>query len=189
MTPPLDPNSSTDPNAIIPHRKITARRDILAKRGPAPISNKRRKVYNAPMHKNKINRAKVVAALNTICPSCGHSISPAEVARVDLSGCDARSADQFLRQADRLALTLAVSNCRGFWNKNGQNARPHRAGHPPRQVFALSWPRTEGPGRNPNSGQRLLRARRSRAAFSLGPLTKRGHIRNSDILAPHHVAD
>jgi len=24
------------------------------------------------MHKNKINRAKVMAALNTTCPSCGY---------------------------------------------------------------------------------------------------------------------
>src|SRR5437899_2986920 len=39
-----------------------------------------------------------------------------------------------------LALTLAVSNCRGSWNKN----RTKRAG------------RTERPGRNPNSGQRML---------------------------------
>jgi ribosomal protein S27AE len=35
------------------------------------------------MHKNKINRAKVLAALNTICPSCGYSITPAEIVRVD----------------------------------------------------------------------------------------------------------
>jgi len=36
------------------------------------------------MHKNKINRAQVLAALNTICPSCGFSIPPAEVVRVDM---------------------------------------------------------------------------------------------------------
>jgi predicted RNA-binding Zn-ribbon protein involved in translation (DUF1610 family) len=36
-----------------------------------------------PMQKNKINRAKVLAALNTTCPSCGFSISPAEVVRID----------------------------------------------------------------------------------------------------------
>jgi predicted Zn finger-like uncharacterized protein len=35
------------------------------------------------MQKNKINRAKVLAALNTICPSCGASISPAEIVRID----------------------------------------------------------------------------------------------------------
>ena len=36
-----------------------------------------------PMQRNKINRAKVLAALNTTCPSCGFSISPAEVVRID----------------------------------------------------------------------------------------------------------
>ena len=35
------------------------------------------------MQKNNINRAKVLAALNTICPSCGLSISPAEIVRID----------------------------------------------------------------------------------------------------------
>jgi ribosomal protein S27AE len=35
------------------------------------------------MHKNKINLEKVMAALNTTCPSCGYSISPAEVVRID----------------------------------------------------------------------------------------------------------
>jgi len=36
-----------------------------------------------PMRKNKINREKVIAALNTTCPSCGYSITPAEVVRID----------------------------------------------------------------------------------------------------------
>jgi len=35
------------------------------------------------MQKSKINLAKVLAALNTVCPSCGFSISPAEIVRVD----------------------------------------------------------------------------------------------------------
>jgi predicted RNA-binding Zn-ribbon protein involved in translation (DUF1610 family) len=35
------------------------------------------------MSRNKINLAKVLAALNTVCPSCGFSISPAEIVRVD----------------------------------------------------------------------------------------------------------
>jgi len=35
------------------------------------------------MHKNKIDRAKVLAALNTVCPSCGYSITPIEVVRID----------------------------------------------------------------------------------------------------------
>jgi hypothetical protein len=49
------------------------------------------------MHKNKINRAQVMAALNTTCPSCGYSISPAEIVRIDfelLSGCAAPSAER-----------------------------------------------------------------------------------------------
>ena len=36
------------------------------------------------MQRKKIDRAKVLAALNTVCPSCGYSISPAEVVRVDM---------------------------------------------------------------------------------------------------------
>ena len=47
------------------------------------VSNKRRRLYNSPMHKNKINLEKVLAALNTTCPSCGYSISPAEIRRID----------------------------------------------------------------------------------------------------------
>lgn len=35
------------------------------------------------MQHNKIDREKVVAALNTVCPSCGFSIPPAEVVRID----------------------------------------------------------------------------------------------------------
>jgi uncharacterized Zn finger protein len=35
------------------------------------------------MQRAKINRTKVLAAMNTICPSCEHSISPAEILRVD----------------------------------------------------------------------------------------------------------
>jgi ribosomal protein S27AE len=35
------------------------------------------------MHKNKINLEKVLAALNVTCPSCGYSISPAEIVRID----------------------------------------------------------------------------------------------------------
>jgi predicted RNA-binding Zn-ribbon protein involved in translation (DUF1610 family) len=34
------------------------------------------------MQKNKINRATVMAALNTTCPACGYSIPPAEIQRV-----------------------------------------------------------------------------------------------------------
>jgi predicted RNA-binding Zn-ribbon protein involved in translation (DUF1610 family) len=33
--------------------------------------------------KQKINRAKVEAALNTPCPKCGYSIAPADIRRVD----------------------------------------------------------------------------------------------------------
>jgi ribosomal protein S27AE len=35
------------------------------------------------MHKNKVNLKKVLASLNTLCPLCGCSISPAEVLRID----------------------------------------------------------------------------------------------------------
>jgi predicted RNA-binding Zn-ribbon protein involved in translation (DUF1610 family) len=60
-----------------------AQSNSVAEQPQGPIPKKRRKVYNAPMQKNKINRAKVLAALNTICPFCGVSISPAEIVRVD----------------------------------------------------------------------------------------------------------
>jgi predicted RNA-binding Zn-ribbon protein involved in translation (DUF1610 family) len=33
--------------------------------------------------KQKINRDKVNAALNTSCPKCGYSIPPSEIARLD----------------------------------------------------------------------------------------------------------
>jgi len=35
------------------------------------------------MQRNKIDRTKVFAALNTVCPSCEFSIRPAEIVRVD----------------------------------------------------------------------------------------------------------
>jgi ribosomal protein S27AE len=34
------------------------------------------------MRKTKINRAAVMASLNTACPSCGYSIPPGEILRV-----------------------------------------------------------------------------------------------------------
>jgi ribosomal protein S27AE len=34
------------------------------------------------MRKTKINRAAVMALLNTACPSCGYSIPPGEILRV-----------------------------------------------------------------------------------------------------------
>lgn len=37
----------------------------------------------ASVQKNKIDRVKILAALITTCPSCGYSISPAEIVRVD----------------------------------------------------------------------------------------------------------
>jgi ribosomal protein S27AE len=33
--------------------------------------------------KEKIHLEKVLAALNTLCPACGYSITPAEIRRVD----------------------------------------------------------------------------------------------------------
>jgi len=35
------------------------------------------------MGKQKINRAKVQAALDTLCPKCGYSIPPEQIRRVD----------------------------------------------------------------------------------------------------------
>jgi ribosomal protein S27AE len=34
-------------------------------------------------NKQKINLQKVQAVLNTLCPKCGYSITPAEIQRVD----------------------------------------------------------------------------------------------------------
>jgi predicted RNA-binding Zn-ribbon protein involved in translation (DUF1610 family) len=48
------------------------------------LSSLRGLVLTSPaMQRNKIDRTKVLAALNTICPACGVSISPAEVVRID----------------------------------------------------------------------------------------------------------
>jgi ribosomal protein S27AE len=33
--------------------------------------------------RKKIDLQKVLSSLNTICPSCGYSISPAEIVRID----------------------------------------------------------------------------------------------------------
>jgi ribosomal protein S27AE len=38
------------------------------------------------MRKNKINRAEVMASLNTACPSCGYLIPPGEILRVTTEG-------------------------------------------------------------------------------------------------------
>jgi ribosomal protein L37AE/L43A len=35
--------------------------------------------------KAKINREKVLAALNTVCPKCGYSIPPEKIRRIDFS--------------------------------------------------------------------------------------------------------
>jgi ribosomal protein S27AE len=37
---------------------------------------------NPPMHKNKVNLAKVLASLKTTCPLCGYSIVPSEIVRI-----------------------------------------------------------------------------------------------------------
>jgi predicted RNA-binding Zn-ribbon protein involved in translation (DUF1610 family) len=34
--------------------------------------------------KQKINRAKVMASLDTICTECGHAISPDQIRRIDM---------------------------------------------------------------------------------------------------------
>jgi ribosomal protein S27AE len=47
------------------------------------VANKRRKRYNLPMPKNKVNLSNVLAALNTTCPLCGYSITPSEIVRID----------------------------------------------------------------------------------------------------------
>jgi predicted RNA-binding Zn-ribbon protein involved in translation (DUF1610 family) len=38
---------------------------------------------NSMVSKQKINRERVQAALNTHCPKCGYSIPPAEIRRID----------------------------------------------------------------------------------------------------------
>ena len=35
------------------------------------------------MRRNKIHRAAVMAAQSTACPSCGYSVSPAEIQPID----------------------------------------------------------------------------------------------------------
>jgi ribosomal protein S27AE len=34
-------------------------------------------------HKQKIDLEKVLVSLNTVCPKCGYSISPAQIMRID----------------------------------------------------------------------------------------------------------
>ena len=42
-----------------------------------------RRILKCPGRKQKLNREKIQAALNTLCPRCGYSITPAEIRRVD----------------------------------------------------------------------------------------------------------
>ena len=65
------------------------------------------------MHKNKINLEEVVASLNTVCPSCGHSISAAEIRRIDFERMKCPKCDQFLRQADHLSSQLMAHDALG----------------------------------------------------------------------------
>jgi ribosomal protein S27AE len=41
--------------------------------------------YPPMVNKQKINREKVMAALNTLCPKCGYSIPPEKIRRIDFS--------------------------------------------------------------------------------------------------------
>jgi hypothetical protein len=77
-----------------------------------------------------------------------------------------------------LALALRSQIVEVFETKSGPNVQAHRSRTPPRQAFASSGP-TERPGRNPNSGQRMLAPWRSRAAYFISLVTKRGHIRTA----------
>src|ERR1043166_6360375 len=85
----------------------------------------------------------------------------------------ARSADQFLRQADCRAITLAVSYCRGFWNKMDKVRASNGARHPLAKS-SLPGGRTEKLGRNPNSGQPML------APGDHGPGSSSVLLRNPD---------
>jgi hypothetical protein len=49
--------------------------------------------------KQKINRERVQAALNTLCPKCGYSIPPAEIRRVDFDTMVCPKFDESFRAA------------------------------------------------------------------------------------------
>ncbi len=50
--------------------------------------------------KQKINRERVQAALNTHCPKCGHAIQPGEIRRIDSEQMECPSCgERFTRRA------------------------------------------------------------------------------------------
>ena len=73
-----------------------------------------------------------------------------------LLGRSARSADQFLRQADRLSPNIGGFKFSRLLEKETDKTRgPTGAGYPLAKS-SLPRGRTERPGRNPNSGERML---------------------------------
>lgn len=57
---------------------------ILAKARPSRYQTKGEKsIMRRCKRTRSINLEKVLAALNATCPSCGYSISPAEILRID----------------------------------------------------------------------------------------------------------
>jgi hypothetical protein len=87
-----------------------------------------------------------------------------------------------------LALTLVVSNCRGLWNKMDKVRGPAGAGYPlaksslPRGLNRKTWEKSELRPTN-------VSARRSGARVLPRSCYETRTQLNSDILAPHHVAE
>ena len=105
------------------------------------VPNKRRKLYNSPMHKNKINLEKVLEALNTTSRRAGIRSPPQRSGELILSECGARSADQSLRHADRLSTNSGGLKLSRFSEqKTDKTCCPTGAGYP---LAKSSRPRAE----------------------------------------------
>jgi len=69
------------PNSGNPKVTTTGLTTVIKK--PIRLGYKAKPVEFHVMQRKKIDLKKVLESLNAICPSCGHSISPAEIRRVD----------------------------------------------------------------------------------------------------------
>jgi hypothetical protein len=77
------------------------------------------------------------------------------------------------------ALTLAVSNCRGFWNKMDKTRGPTGAGHPLAKSSLCPGPERKDLGEIRTPANECYAPGDQGTAFFLGPVTKRGHIRTA----------
>ena len=61
--------------------------------------------------KQKIDRQRVMASLDTVCPKCGHSITPVEIRRVDFDHVECPAChEHFVPTASLLLLGQVISD-------------------------------------------------------------------------------